>query len=171
MRRTAVIVLVMSCMTVLGVGAASAESQTVKGNSPGPGSGDITKAIANNGAKTVTTQVFGLGRACTKARDLSVYVENRRGRILYHAQGVCSAGTDWSTNLYYTSTGNISDEKRVRCAKFAFTRSKATGAFTVTMPRGCLDNAPDAVKVEIEGSNWGSATGGHAGPTKLLKRG
>lgn len=171
MRRTAVFALVLAGAAALGGGVASAESETVRGDAPGPGTGDISKMVASNGVDAVTAKVFGLGKPCTGARDLSVYVENRRGRILYHAQGVCSAGTTWSTNLYYTATGNTQDEKRVRCSTFTFARSKATGAYKVVMPRRCLGNAPGAVRLEAEGSNWGTVTGGHAGPTSLLRRG
>jgi hypothetical protein len=171
MRRTAVFALVLSCAAALGSGVARAESETVRGDSPGPGTGDITKMVADNGVDAVTAKVFGIGRPCTEAKDLSVYVENRRGRILYHAQAVCSAGTSWSANLYYTATGSIQDEKRVRCSTFTFARSKATGAYKVVMPRRCLGNAPGAVRLEAEGSNWGSVTGGHAGPTSVLSRG
>ena len=77
----------------------------------------------------------------------------------------------WATGLYYTSTGRPKDGKKVRCRTFEFSRVKATGAYRIVMPRACLDNAPNTVKIEADGNDYASVTGGHAGPTKLLKRG
>jgi hypothetical protein len=170
MRRAAVAAIVLASMTVLGAGVASAESQTVLGSAPGPGRGDITKLVANNGAKAVTAQVFGLGKPCGGAQTLTVNVENRAGKVLYFAQGGCYGAT-WATDLYYTSTGQQEDAKAVRCRTFEFSRVRASGAYRIVVPRSCLDQAPNSVRLEADGNNYGSVTGGHAGPTKLLKRG
>jgi hypothetical protein len=144
---------------------ANAGSQAVKGK------GDITRMTVDNGANAVTAQVFGFGRPCSGARDFSVYVQNRSNKILYVAQGVCTAGVQWNTTLYYTATGDIQDEKRVACRKFTFKRNNTTGAYRIVIPRTCLGKAPGRVKVRAEGVNYGSVTGGTAGPTKLLTRG
>jgi hypothetical protein len=164
-RLCAVLVLCLVSLLTVGSGVANAGSQEVKGK------GDIKRMSANNGTKALTAQVVGVGRPCSGARDLSVQIVNRNNRILYIAQGVCTAGVQWDTTLYYTATGDIQDEKRVPCRNFKFTRNNTTGAYRIVIPRGCLDNAPNRVRVKSEGVNYGSATGGHAGPTKLLTRG
>ena len=165
MRRVLALLLSVASLLVVSGGIAVAELQSLRGH------GDITRMTADNGANAVTARVFGIGRPCTMGKDLSVFVETRRSRILYQAQGVCSAGTQWSTTLYYTATGDVQDVTRVRCSNFEFVRSNATSSFRIVIPRRCLDNAPSSIRVEAQGSNWGSVTGGTAGPTGVLARG
>ncbi len=152
---------------VMGGGAiANAESQTVQG------SGDVKKIVVDNGQDAVTTKVFGLGKPCGGAKQLSVYVLTRSGAITYFAQAACYAGTDWAASLLYTPTGDIQDQKSVRCRNFEVTRNRDTGAYRVFMPRACLAEAPNRIRVSVEGLNYGGSTmGGNAGPTKLLGRG
>jgi hypothetical protein len=164
MRRLGVILVAFVGFLGLGGGIANGESQTVSGT------GDITRMVADNGTNAVTTKVFGLGRPCGGAWYLHVDVTNRNGRLLYRAEGGCTSG-EWHTGLYYTSTGVIEDATPVRCRNFSFARSRATGAFRVEMPRGCLDHAPARIKVKADGANYGTLTGGAAGPTRLLTRG
>ncbi len=162
MRRICAILL--ASIFAMGGGMANAETQTVDGN------GDITKMVASNGTNAVTAKVFGLARPCGGAQYLHVSLTNRNGRLLYMAEGSCIQA-QWFTGLYYTATGVPEDLRKVRCPNFSFTRSRTTGAYRIEMPRGCLDNAPNRVKVKAEGANYGSMTGGAAGPTKLLARG
>lgn len=164
MRRLGVILVAFVGFLSLGGGIANAQSQTVNGT------GDITRMVANNGTNAVTAKVFGLGRPCGGAWFLHVDVTKRGGGLLYRAEGGCISG-EWHTGLYYTSTGAIEDATPVRCRNFSFTRSRATGAFRVEMPRGCLDHAPARIKVKTDGANYGTLTGGAAGPTRLLARG
>ena len=164
MRRSAVVLAAFVGFMSLGGGMANAESQTVNGT------GDITRMVANNGTNVVTAKVFGLGRACGGAHYLHVDVTTRSGRLLYRAEGGCTSG-EWHTGLYYTPTGVVEDSRSVRCRNFSFTRSRATGAFRIEMPRGCLDHAPARIKVRADGADYGSMTGGTAGPTRLLTRG
>lgn len=161
-----IIAVMASAMVILGGGAiASADSQTVKGE------GDIVKIIGDNAKTAVTTRVFGFGEPCGGAKQFMVYVENRTGKILYFADAACVAGTDWNADLLYTATGDIQDQELVHCRKFDVTRNADTGAYRVFMPRTCLDKAPDRIRIEADGVNYGSASGGHAGPTKVLARG
>jgi hypothetical protein len=164
MRRFSLVLAAFVGFLSLGGGIANAESQTVNGT------GDISRMVADNGTNAVTTKVFGLGRPCGGAWYLHVDVTNRRGRLLYRAEGGCTSG-EWHTGLYYTSTGVIEDATSVRCRNFSFTRIRATGAYRVGMPRTCLDHAPGGIKVRADGANYGTMTGGTAGPTALLTRG
>jgi hypothetical protein len=166
-RKAAAMVFALLALLVSTMGTAQAESQEVRGDRPG----DIKRIVANNAQTALTVKVFGIGKPCDVARDLEVYVTNKAGRIIYLAQGVCTAGVEWHTTLYAIAGGDLQNQERVRCPKFDFTYKALNTVFTVVMPRPCLDNAPDKVKVEAEGVNYGSATGGHAGPTKLLQRG
>lgn len=171
MRRLMVMLIAVLTVPLLALGVANAESQTVPGVKYGGQVGDITKMTAANGQTAVTTRVFGLGRPCGGAQSLWVHVKTRLGKTRYFAQGSCTAGVQWDTALYYTATGDTQDQVRVRCRDFEFTRVKATGAYRIVMPRKCLDNAPNRIKVMAEGNNYGSATGGKAGPTAALDRG
>lgn len=170
MPRLIMIALAITTSAVLGVGVAAAESETVTGDKFGGKRGDITKMTANNGQNAVVVSVFGLGKKCGGAQYLHVQVKNRKGRLLYQAEGSCISAT-WGDGLYYTATGKVEDATAVRCPKFELVRVKKSGSYRVTIPRACLENAPDAVKIEAEGMDFGSLTGGHAGPTSLLSRG
>ena len=162
MRRVLALMLAVCLLPALGAGSAYAESQTVDG------SGDITKLVANNGTNTLTAKVSGLGPRCGGAQYLHVFVKNRNGKLLYEADGDCISA-QWFASLWYTSTGAREDETAVSCSGFALTRTN--GVYVVKMPRSCLDHAPDRVKIKVEGANYGTTTGGKAGPTKLLARG
>ncbi len=164
MRRFLVLVAASACCLIVGGGVANAETQTVNGT------GDITRMTASNGTNAVTTKVFGLGRPCGGAQYLHVQVLNRTGRLLYEGEGSCISA-EWHTGLFYTSTGAPEDATQVRCPRFSLARNAQTGAFRVEMPRGCLDHAPHRIKVKVEGANYGTMTGGTAGPTRLLTRG
>lgn len=164
MRRALAFLFALLCLSVAVGGAANAESQQVGGT------GDITSMTVNNGTKTLTAKVFGIKAPCSGAAYLWVSVRNRSGTLLYRAEGVCTAGVEWHTDLYYTATGDPNDETPVDCPNFAFTRNDTTNSYQVKMPRGCLDNAPNKLIVDAEGLNYGSM-GGTAGPTRVLARG
>lgn len=170
MRRATAILLAVLTAVSLAAGVAQAESQTVQGKRFGGNVGDIKKMTVNNARAEVTTNVFGLGRPCGGAKQLSVELQTPRGKIVYVAEAGCY-GVDWITNLYYSPTGDPQDLTRVRCASFAFTRNNTTGAFKIVMPRRCIDQAPDRIRVKAEGLDFGSVTGGIAGPTDVLARG
>jgi len=170
MRRAAAVLLALSTVAALGVGVANAQSQTVAGDKYGGSFGDVRKIVVNNATANLTTKVFGLGKPCVGAKSLSVDVQNRRGRLLYQAQAGCY-GVDWGTGLYATTTGKPEDAVPVKCPKFVLARSAKSGAFRVVIPRKCMSGAPNKLRVEVNGLNFGSATGGHAGPTKALRRG
>ena len=164
MRRLSVFIVAAVSLFAIGSGVAIAESQTVTGT------GDITKMVASNGTSSVTTKVFGLKRPCGGAWFLHVFVTAADGTPLYKAEGGCYSA-EWHTSLWYTPTGAPEDYVAVDCAGFSFTRNRTTGAYKVVMPRSCLGNAPNRVRVEADGANYGTLTGGHAGPTKVLSRG
>jgi hypothetical protein len=161
MRRVLALTLAVCLLPVL-AGAAYAETQTVDG------SGDITKLVANNATNTLTAKVSGLGPRCGGVQYVHVFVKNRNGKLLYEADGDCISAA-WYTGLFYTPTGAREDATAVSCAGFALTRTN--GVYIVKMPRSCLGHAPDRVKLKVEGANYGTTTGGKAGPTKLLDRG
>lgn len=168
MRRLLVAVAATASAVLLTAGVAGAASQTVAGDKYGGQLGDVTKIVVDNGNRAVSTKVFGLGKPCVGAKFISVKVQNKRGKTLYTGEAGCYPGpTDmvWKTGLYDRGGS------KVKCGKFSISRIKSNGAYRVLMPRGCLSNAPNRIKVEVDAQNWGSVTGGHAGPTKLLGRG
>jgi hypothetical protein len=162
--RLSIFLVASVSLLAIGSGVAIAESQTVNGT------GDITKMVASNGTSSVTTKVFGLKRPCGGAQYLHVHITKGDGTLLYEAEGTCISA-EWYTSLWYTPTGMIEDAEAVDCPAFTFTRNRTTGAYKVVMPRSCLANAPNRIKVDADGHNYGTLTGGLAGPTKLLSRG
>ena len=164
MRRLSIFLAAAVSLFAIGSGVAIAESQTVDGT------GDITKMVADNGTSFVTTKVFGLKRPCGGAQYLHVHVTKGDGTPLYKAEGGCYSA-EWHTSLWYTPTGDPEDYVAVDCTGFSFTRNRTTGAYKVVMPRSCLGSAPNRVRVDAEGQNYGTLTGGLAGPTKVLSRG
>jgi len=165
MRRPLTVVAFACSAVILSAGLAGADSQTVAGDKYGGTIGDIKKIVVDNGKNAVTTKVFGLGKPCGGAKSLTVSVQSTGGKTLYRGEAGCYSGTEWIWGLYDKT------DKQVKCPKFDIGRTAKTGAYTVVMPRSCLDNAPDKIKVEVDGVNWNSVTGGHAGPTKALGRG
>lgn len=171
MRRFMTIVAVTASTALLAGGVAIAESQTVAGDKYGGNVGDITKMTADNGSNAITVRIFGLGKPCGGTQSLTVDVKTPLGKTKYFAQAGCYGGTTWLKGLWYTPTGAPEDGVEVTCAGFELGRGRTTGVFRVVMPRSCLTNAPNKVKIEARGNNFGSATGGHAGPTTALVRG
>jgi hypothetical protein len=163
-RRVSIFIVAVVSLFAIGSGVAIAQSQTVTGT------GDITKMVASNGTSSVTVKVFGLKKPCGGAQYLHVHVTTGDGTLLYEAEGGCYSA-EWHTGLYYTPTGAPEDLEAVDCAEFSFSRNRTTGAFNVVMPRSCLVNAPNRVRVDADGQNYGTLTGGLAGPTKVLSRG
>lgn len=171
MRRAMAVLIALSTVFALGVGAAQAQSQTLAGDKYGGSFGDIRKIVVNNATNALTTKVFGIGRPCKEAKSLQVNVQNRRGRLLFMAEAGCYGASTWGTGLYSTTTGKPEDATEVTCGKFVFARSPKTGAYRIVIPRKCMAGAPNKLRVEVDGLNFGSASGGHAGPTKALRRG
>jgi hypothetical protein len=163
-RRLPIVLVASVSLLAIGTGVAVAETQTVNGT------GDITKMVADNGTSSVTTKVFGLKRPCGGAQYLHVHITKGDGTLLYKAEGGCYSA-EWLTSLWYTPTGAEEDYEAVDCPGFSFTRNRTTGAYKVVMPRTCLVNAPNRVRVDADGQNYGTLTGGQAGPTKVLSRG
>jgi hypothetical protein len=144
--------------------AALAESDTVQG------SGDIKKLVASNRTHAVVAKVYGLAGPC-EARDLEVFIASKQaGR--YMAQAACNAGTTWAADLYYNRTGDVEQHPHpVSCDGFRMKHNDTGNFWRVVFPRTCITHAPDRVRLSAYGTNYGSATGGTAGPTRLLDRG
>ena len=168
MRRLFVTVVATSSALLLAAGVAGAASQTVAGDKYGGKVGDVKKIVVNNGQRAVSTKVFGLGKPCRGAKFISVKVQNKRGKTLYAGEAGCFSGPDGPVwDAYMVDKG----ASILKCGKFDISRLKTNGAYKVVMPRSCMTNAPNRIRVEVDGLNSASATGGHAGPTKLLGRG
>ena len=59
----------------------------------------------------------------------------------------------------------------MKCEKFNVAYDKDKGTYKVVVPRKCMDEAPDKIKVRAEGDNYASPMPGEAGPTRALARG
>jgi hypothetical protein len=142
---------------------AFAEQQTVNGT------GDITKMAVNNGQTALTTKVFGLGKPCGGAQYVHVHVLWGT-QPEYEVDGDCIQGA-WYKGLFYRSDRDGSDSKEVNCPDFKLTYNSTGHFYKVFIPRSCMGKANNRVKVRADAVEYGSTTGGEAGPTKLLGRG
>lgn len=156
--------LLAASMLLAFVQPAMAESVTVQGD------GDITKMFVNNGQRALVVKVYGLEKPCGGAQSLQVRV--RWGTTAeYIAEGSCIQA-EWHTGLFYDSNRSSDPgAKPVDCPNFKIGYN-ATGHFhKVFIPRSCLGKAANRVNVRAQGNNYGSMTGGTAGPTRRLARG
>ena len=78
-------------------------------------------------------------------------------------------GVKWIPSLYYQANRNNGQGgEEVKCEKFKVAYDKDKGTYKVVVPRKCMDEAPDKIKVRAEGDNYASPVPGEAGPTKAL---
>ena len=152
-------------MSVLSLaGAASAASQTVQG------SGDIEKMVVNNAKKAFTVNLFGFEPPC-EAQYMKVIVQWGK-KAAYQIENGCYPGATWAKTLtYLPDRSNPESAKIIECPKLRFTYAAASKSHRARVPRSCMPKAADRVKVRSSGNNYGSMTGGEAGPTRSLKRG
>ena len=162
MRRALSVLAGVTALLVGFAGQASAESATVSGT------GDITKLVAKNGASTAVAKVFGLSKPC-EAQYLHLTISSKRAGQ-YRAEGSCIQGS-WYKGLYYHASADDQNPKKVTCGGFKFTYNADHHFYKVVMPRSCLSHAPNRIRMSAEGMDYGSGSGGSAGPTKLLDRG
>lgn len=161
--RRACVVGAVAGLLVLAPGA-GAESATVNG------SGDLTKLTASNATKALTVKVFGLKPPCA-AQHLKITVLWGT-KSAYLAEAGCFPGATWDTGLFYLPTRATPESARaVSCAGFRLRYDAAGKFYRLVLPRSCMGKAPDRIRVRSEGNNYGSMTGGTAGPTRLLRRG
>ena len=143
---------------------ALAESQTVQGT------GVIKKMSVNNGEKKVVVKLKGMAKPC-KAHYFRALIFWGKKKA-YQADAGCYQG-QWIPSLYYYANRNDGSSlgDAVKCGKFDVAYDKDYGGYQITVPRKCLDLAPDKIKVRAEGDNYASPVPGEAGPTKALARG
>ena len=163
MRRISTVVTLCLLLVASLALPAHAESQTVEGQ------GDIEKMRARNGDSAVVVKLFGLNGPC-EVRDFTI--EIRWGTDeRYEVQAGCYGGTTWAENLYYLADkDNPESAQEVNCRRFKVTYNEDRGIHRAFVPRSCLDEATNRVRVYAEGVNYGGM-GGTAGPTRRLARG
>ena len=162
-----VLVATAFCLLLLAASAAG-ESQTVQGK------GDLKKMAATNAQGAVKVKLFGFRGPC-EAKEFTIDVFWGT-KPTYQVQAACTAGTTWTRGLYYdadrTDDNGALAEKRVQCPGFRLKYNSTDKYWRAVLPRECLSEAPDRVRVKSEGVNYaGSAIVGEAGPTRRLSRG
>ncbi len=161
MRRSLTLAAVVAALAV--PASAFAASQTVAGK------GDIEKMKVTNGQDAVTVALFGLEKKCGGTRQANVTISWGQSGYVY--DGICPSG-EWGEGLFYFA--DLGDRgtkvgKQTTCGKLVTRVSD--GAFRLKVPRSCLRKADDQIRVKAVGQNFGTLTGGTAGPTKRLARG
>lgn len=159
-------VLVLALVSALSfAGSASAASQTVQG------SGDIDKMVVNNARTALKVNLFGFGPPCGWAHYMKVVLDwgTKAG---YQIDNGCYPGATWVKGLaYLPDRSKPESAKIVTCPKLRFGYSAATKSHRAYVPRTCIPKAGNRVRVRSSGDNYGSMTGGKAGPTRRLRRG
>jgi len=156
----------MTLVSVLSVaGSATASSQTVRG------SGDIDKMVVNNAQTVLKVSLYGFGAPCDDAHYMKVVVHwgTKAG---YQIENGCYPGATWAKTLtYLPNRAKPESAKIVKCPKFRFRYSQADKSHRASVPRTCLPKAGNRLRVSSSGDNYGSTTGGEAGPTRSLRQG
>jgi hypothetical protein len=157
--------LALTVVSVLSLaGSASAASQTVRGT------GDIEKMVVTNAATAFEVKLYGFKPPC-EAHYMKVVLDwgTKAG---YSISNGCYPGAKWATGLSYEPVlAQGAPGKLIKCAKLRFGYSKADKSYRLSVPRSCIPKASDRVRARSTGDNYGSLTGGEAGPTRLLRRG
>jgi hypothetical protein len=145
-------------------GSASAASQTVQG------SGDIDKMVVKNAASALKVNLFGFGPPC-EAHYIKVVLDWGT-KAAYQVDNGCYPGATWQKSLSYVADRSKPEgAKIVSCPALRFRYSEADKSYRIYVPRTCIPKARNRVRVRSSGDNYGSTTGGEAGPTRLLRRG
>lgn len=146
------------------VGSASAASQTVRG------SGDIDKMVVKNTRTALKVNLFGFGPPCD-AHYMAVVVDWGT-RAAYEITNGCYPGATWQKSLSYVPDRSKPEGgKLVTCPRLRFGYSRADRSYRAHVPRTCIPKAGNRLRVRSSGDNYGSVTGGEAGPTRSLRRG
>ncbi len=164
MRRICSALALMLVSVLALAGSASAASQTVRGT------GDIEKMVVNNATSAVKVNLFGFAPPCD-AHYMRVTLEwgTKAG---YEIDNGCYPGGTWAKSLVYLPDRSKPEGgKLLDCPKLRFSHSSTDGSHRAYVPRSCIPKAANRVKVRSSGDNYGSTTGGEAGPTRSLRRG
>ena len=90
----------------------------------------------------------------------------------YEIENGCYPGATWAHGFsYMADTSKPEGAKIVECSKLRFTYSEADKSHRAYVPRKCIPKAANRLRVSASGDNYGSMTGGEAGPTRSLRRG
>jgi hypothetical protein len=159
------IALLATTMVMAIAQPAAAESQTVQGQ------GDLTKMVAKNNQSAAIVKLFGLGEPCGGAQHLNAHVI-WGSTSAYMAEAGCYSGNTWGKGFYYLSDRSKPESaKEVNCPDFKISYNAADEFYKIFIPRSCMPKAANRVKFKSTGQNFGTMTGGTAGPTRLLARG
>ena len=145
-------------------GPAAAESTTVSGAAGGP----LKKMFVSNGTNAVVAKVHGPGKTCDRVRWVKIRLRDGDG-TKYAAIGACypgdpASGGGWKTSLE-------TDSALVSCDGFTLTYDGTANFWRFQVPRSCLTELANRIKVSGELVTTTSAIGGEAGPTPWLSRG
>ena len=158
MRRAFVLTLVPLVLCTAGLsGTASAETTSVKGTEA------FTKLVLDNQQDQVVIKMFAPGGK-NKVRWLNAIVRDKDGtRYALHAGWY---GEEWQVSL----SDPVSDEL-VPCKALALGYNSDRGFWKGVIPRGCLDDLANRIKVNDAQVVDDSPTPGTAGPTPYVARG
>ena len=163
--RRILFVLAITLVSALSLaGSATAASQTVHG------SGDIDKMVVNNAQTALKVSLYGFGPPCdAHYMKIVLHWGTKAG---YQIENGCYPGATWAKTLtYLPNRSRPESAKIVKCPKLRFSYSEANKSHRASVPRTCLPKAGNRLKVSSSGDNYGSTTGGEAGPTRSLRRG
>ena len=121
---------------------ALAESQ--RSRAPAPS----RRCRSNNGDNKVVVKLKGMDKPC-EAHYFKVVIFWGKKKA-YQADAGCY-GVKWIPSLYYQPNRNSGQGgEEVKCEKFNVAYDKDKGTYKVVVPRKCMDEAPDKIKVRAE---------------------
>lgn len=152
------------CALLLGLvaGLMGSSAPALAARATEQGVGPIKKMVADNGQDTVVVKVYGTGGK-GKIRWVNTTLRGRDG-TRYLAQGAHYPGGVWAVHL---ETG----EELVECDGLRLTWNGPKKFWRFVVPRTCLADLTDRIRVRADLVSVNSARPGEAGPTRWLARG
>ena len=126
--------------------------------------------VVDNARTALKVNLFGFAPPC-EAHYMRVVLDwgTKAG---YEITNGCYSGTTWAKTLsYMPDRSKPEGGKIVSCPKLRFGYSEADKSHRARVPRSCMPKAGNKLTVSSSGDNYGSVTGGEAGPTRSLRRG
>lgn len=154
--RTAVIVTTMFAALVWTGSSADAATTKVAGTNA------YEKLVLSNGTNAIVFKVYGPGGDC-QIKYLDVSFRDKDG-TRYAADAGCYPGGVWAASL-------TKGDELIDCSGYTMAYNVDKGFWKAVVPRSCLSDLADQVRVTESWLDDYSAFPGEAGPTKYVARG
>jgi hypothetical protein len=148
--------MLLACLALLVPGAAHAAQTSVEGT------GAYEKLVLANKQTKIVVKMYGPGGGPCEVDYVTAKLRDKDGTRYTIAAG-CYPGAVWGVSL---SRG----DQLVECEDLKLAYQSTDGYWNGVMPRSCLDDLANRVKVTTSWIDDGSPTANEAGPTRYVAR-